>query len=213
MLTIACVLRSGPEYRPEHVAALRDGVSKHLTLPHRFVCLSDAPVPCERIPLIHKWPGYFAKLELFRPGIFDGPVFYIDLDSLLVGSLDAVVGAEHRFTMLRDFYWPECPASGVMAWSVDLSGIYRSFVRNSEPNRRANITRGTAGDQGVIALRTPVAPEFFQDRFPGQMISYKVHVRKAQHERESGNGSVPSGAVICCYHGKPRPWSTDLWAA
>ena len=41
MLTVACVLRSGPEYRAEHVAALAAGVIRHLSRRYRFVCLTD----------------------------------------------------------------------------------------------------------------------------------------------------------------------------
>jgi hypothetical protein len=205
MLTIACLLRSGGDYRPAHVAFLKAEIEKHLTVPHRFACLSDVDVPCERIPLTVRWPGYWSKIELFRPGLFTGPVFYIDLDSGIVGNIDDLV-IDHHFTMLRDFYWPEFPASGVMAWSVDLSAIYHAFVKHGDAYMKAKPERGTQGDQGVIAKHTPVAPDFWQDRFPGRVISYKVHVRKPMDRRETGNGSIPAGASIIAYHGKPRPW-------
>jgi hypothetical protein len=35
----------------------------------RFVCLADTPVTCERWPLLDDWPGWWAKMELFRPDI------------------------------------------------------------------------------------------------------------------------------------------------
>lgn len=210
MLTVACVLRSGPEYKASHVAALRDDVTKHLTVPHRFVCLSDCDVPCERIPLAHRWPGYWSKIELFRPGLFDGMALYIDLDSAIVKQLNDLTAYPHRFTMLRDFYWPEFPASGVMAWSVDLSAIYHAFAANPKPYMLAKPTRGAWGDQGVIAKCAPVAPEFWQDIFPRKIVSYKAHVRKPQHPRESGDGCVPADAALVAYHGRPRPWQAPL---
>ncbi len=40
-------------------------VQDNLKLHHRFVCLSDVDVPCERIFLKHGWPGWWSKVELF----------------------------------------------------------------------------------------------------------------------------------------------------
>ena len=59
----------------------------------RFVCLTNVPdefdETMEVIPLKHNWKGWWSKLELFRPGVFeDGDrVFYLDLDSVIVQSL------------------------------------------------------------------------------------------------------------------------------
>ena len=91
-MIVACVLRSGGIYSPEWVRKLRDGVARQFTVPHRFVCLSDVDVSaiCERIPLVEDWPGWWSKIELFRSGLFDDTVLYFDLDTVPVGSLDAM---------------------------------------------------------------------------------------------------------------------------
>src|SRR5947209_20113122 len=57
MLTIACVLRSGGPYNADWVTGLQGNVARFAPL-HRFVCLSDVDVPCERVPLITGWPGW-----------------------------------------------------------------------------------------------------------------------------------------------------------
>ena len=85
-LTIACVLRSGGDFDAEYVERLRDGVAANLSLPHRFVCLSDIEVPCERVALRHGWPGWWSKLELFEQ--LKGRVLYFDLDTVIAGSLN-----------------------------------------------------------------------------------------------------------------------------
>jgi len=87
MLTVACVLRSGGKFDSEYVRKLRDGVLRFANVPHRFVCLSDVDVPCERIPLEHNWPGWWSKIELFRPGVIKAPMLYLDLDTIVIGSL------------------------------------------------------------------------------------------------------------------------------
>src|SRR5262245_61940013 len=100
MLTIACVLKSGGIYDATWVARLRDGVARHLPLTHRFVCLSDVEVPCERIPLEHDWPGWWAKVELFK---LKAPVLFFDLDTAIVGDLENIGVHAHAvgFRMLR----------------------------------------------------------------------------------------------------------------
>jgi len=99
-LTIACVLRSGGDFDQEYVERLRDGVAANLSLPHRFVCLSDVEVPCERLALQHGWPGWWSKLELFEQ--LKGRVLYFDLDTVIAGSLDEIASYPHAFSMLSD---------------------------------------------------------------------------------------------------------------
>ena len=75
MTTIACVLRSGGDYGPEWVEKLACSAGNVMgyRLGLRFVCLTDMEVPhVECIPLAYGWPGWFSKLELFRPGLFAG---------------------------------------------------------------------------------------------------------------------------------------------
>lgn len=198
-MIVACVLRSGGPYTVEYVERLADGVRAHL--PNvEVVCLSDVPVPVERIPLMHGWPGWWSKIELFRPGLFDGPVLYLDLDTFIVGDLSEIGGHQHRFTMLSDFFRPHAPASGVMAWSGDWSPLYRIFLRSPELYMRTYRIRDRWGDQAFIAEHLPVKVDRFQALFPGQILSRKV-------------GGDRSNARIVCSHGRPRPHEVgwDPW--
>lgn len=202
MLTVACVLKSGGDYKPSHVAALRDGVARNLQPSHRFVCLTDMKVECEALPL-DGWPGWFSKISLFKAGQFEGPVLYFDLDTIIVGSLDPVA-LGHKFTVLENFWRPDRIGSGMMAWDCDLSRIYTDFLGNPARFMDQYRTPDKWGDQAFIKDHTPVEPERWQKKFPGKVVSYKMHVRDT--------GRVPEGAAVCCYHGRPRPWETSLWA-
>lgn len=217
MLTVACVLRSGGIYTAEWVRKLRDGVARNLSLPHKFVCLSDVDVPCERIPLVTDWRGWWSKLELLRYGLFVGPVLYLDLDSVVVGSLDAIAAYPHRFTMAHEFYRPTMLCSTAMAWHGDYSFIYEAF--EAEPERFMNIydhemprRSGRIGDQAFIedqlkAAGDPVAT--FRDLFGERSIaSYKVH---------RCEDAPPSDAAVVTFHGRPKMtdikngWVADAW--
>ena len=102
--TVACVLRSGGIYTEEWVDRLRRDVAANLAIPHRFVCLTDMAPDCETLPLRDPWTGWWSKLELFRPGNFNGPVLYLDLDVIVVGDLTEIVSHPHEFTMCEDYY-------------------------------------------------------------------------------------------------------------
>lgn len=142
------------------------------------MCLSDVDVPCERVPLITELPGWYAKLELFR---LTGPVLYFDLDTVITGDLSEITSYPHQFTMLRDFTHPEYPASGVMAWHGDYGFLLDDFTMNHPGH----------GDQGYIGSK--IAPDLFQEMFPGQIVSRKQPDLRNANER------------VVCFHGDPRP--------
>jgi len=199
-LTITTVLRSGGEYTPEHVWRLLTQV-QDTTPGARFVCLSDDTAAPQRIPLEHDWPGWWSKIELFRAGLFDGPVIYLDLDTDVLSDLGALTS--DRFTMLSDFYRPQNPASGMMAWHGDAPNeVYQRFRRDPESWMAQYRTGRRWGDQGFIRDSLHQPPE----RFGPQVVSYKKHCQPS--------GAVPEGAAVICYHGNPRPWACDAaWSS
>jgi len=234
MITVACVLRSGGRYDAEWVRKLRDGVRRHLTLPYRFVCLSDVDVPCERIPLEYDWPllskqrggahnwavapAWWSKLELFRGGLFSGTVLYLDLDSLIVGPLDELVQYPHKFTMADDPWrqtigGPLC--SAVMAWTGHQSFLFDAFLADPdgyahrydviEPNS------GRIGDQAYIEdmfkrFNEPIAT--FRQLFGPVLASYKG---------DKLQDGPPDRASIVQFHGLPKMneftsgWVAEAW--
>lgn len=214
-LTVACVLRSGGDYKPAHVAHLRDGVRRHLKMAHRFVCLTDLSVDCQMIPLRNNWPGWWSKIELFHPDLRTlGPVLFFDLDTVIVGPLDGLA-LGHSFTVLENFWHADRIGSGMMAWNADLSAIYDAFAR--APYRFIREYRASEkwGDQGFIKDHAPVEPERWQRKHPGKIVSYKMHCRPGVDRMSPTAGSprVPPAASVVCFHGKPRPWITTLWDA
>lgn len=209
MLTVATVLRLGAEYAPEHVIRIQLQVRRWLTLPHRFVCLTDKPsADYNTILLRHDWPKWWGKIELWREGLFFGPVLYLDLDTTITGPLDEVATG-HKFTVLRNFWVPPGHArigSGVMAWdpwhAPELVKIYERFAADPKRWMHDQQSADNLGDQGFIQRNTPIVPERWQDKHPGRVVSYRRHCE---------NGIVPSGASIVCYGGRARPWNSQLW--
>lgn len=192
MTTVACVLRSGGIYGPEWVHRLRDGVGAHTSLPHRFVCLSDALVPSvETMPLQHEWPGWWSKAELFRPGLFHGRVVYLDLDMVVVGVLDPLLAYRGPFVALRDWIRGDpVRSSAAMSWDGDEPPPIYEAMREDPPvfRGRSDYWWNDIADAGAL-----------QDAFPDMFGSYKVHGLK----RSPGPHSVVD------FHGDPKPNATD----
>ena len=185
MLTVACVLRSGGTYTDGHVARLEGQVAEYLPEPHRFVCLSDVKVACERIRLIHDWPGWWSKLELWRSGLFTGRIMYLDLDVTVVGDLTGLAHFPAPFAAITDFQFPARINSSVMAWDASFADrLYTSF----SPVRMEEFR----GDQDWIHDQMPGAARFQI----GDCVSWKRDVQP--------RGSVPRSAKVVVYHGLPK---------
>ena len=198
-LTVLCVL-SKPGYNAGYVNKLYKAVRKNLSLPHRFVCLTDddSGLKCRTKKLPPQLKGWWAKLYLFNLHL-DGKVLYLDLDTLVTGSLDFIGLYDGDFAILRDFYRPEGYGSGVMMWNKDHRYIWDEWFENPVIH--------PLGDQGWIEEKVKSADRL-QDIFPGKIVSYKV---------DCENG-LPEGASICAFHGTPKPhefdenhWVTRKW--
>lgn len=194
-MKIITVMRSGGEYRAEHVERLAQQCARFVP-GVEFRCLSDdRSVPGYR-PLKHNWPGWWAKIEAFR---FRGPVLYMDLDTTLRGTLTPLlaVARERPFVTLRDFNAPMREVqSSVMAWRGDMRRLYTAFRRKPAAHMQANNCGRWWGDQGFIE-RQMTKREYWQDLLPGTIVSWKKHCDR---------GVAPDGARVVVFHGRPRPW-------
>ena len=207
---IVCVLKTGGVYTPAHVRALRTQCAQWAAM-EPFVCLTDDLVPgIVTHRLSHRWPGWWSKIELFRPGVFAEPgmrILYLDLDTVITGPLAPILARPEPFLALEDFYrhpptYARGLGSGVMAWTAGdplLEGWYREFLTDPELYQRAC---GWGGDQRYLETCLTLGATwdrvtFWQDVTPAAIVSYKVHCR---------DGQIQPGARIVCFHGRPKPW-------
>lgn len=190
MIRAFCVLRSGGDYRPEHVLRLEEALRVY-NPGWKLECLSDK-VTARRVPLIYNWPGWWSKMELFRPDIA-GDIFFMDLDSTIVGNLSAFLGRD-RPVIMRDVYRPDGLQSSVMYLpEATRSEIWAKWIE--DPARwMAEFAAG--GDQAFLEI-CDVDWDVWQDVLPGRVASYKAEVRQ--------RGLGPATRLVV-FHGRPRPW-------
>jgi hypothetical protein len=208
--TIACVLRSGGRYTPEWVLRLKRGLERHSSGPHRFVCLADVDVPnIEVLPLREGWPGWWSKIELFRPGLLTGPTLYLDLDVVVTGDVAALFRACDRFTMVHERGKADYFNSSAMAWEGDMGHVFEAFRRDPTGHMERFRRHPRIGDQAFISdllVREGRAPRTF-----GRVLGYDAIV---SYKRDRCEGGPPPRACIVNFHGTPKPCDlTTGWVA
>lgn len=171
-VTVACVLRT-PEfinheakqkkYSAEDVLKLKRGFELYSNVDHKFVCLTDIEIPgVNTVPLIGNTPGWWAKLELFRPDIFKGPVFYVDLDNAICNDISILIESckGKKFLGLKD---PKFGVfnSGLLYWDGDYSFLWDMYCKNTKEIQEKYRRKPKIGDQAFI--EDNVKFEFFTD--------------------------------------------------
>jgi len=189
--TPVTVLKSGGEYKSEHVQRLAKLVPG-------LICLSDIDIP--DVPtkkLQYNWPGWWSKMELFGP-LFDTDLLHIDLDTVITGDIDQFMKVG-KTTLLDDFYYPGTLASGLMyIHQDDKEKVWKSFLTFPEKIISEYTQPPLIGDQGF--LNSVIKAQIWQEVLPNSVVSYKKHCQEG----------IPESAKIVCFHGKPRPWDIGL---
>ncbi len=194
--------------------ALEKAAWSQISYPHTFLCLTDLDgevfgqdfVEVEK--LRNGWPGWWSKMELFRGDLFDegDPVLYFDLDTVITRNIEHLEGAiDCDLILLRDFYRPTTKmATGVMGWTAgEFDYLYKLFSAESDQW----IAQFRSDQEFIQKVIEPNRVRYWQDEFPDQVVSYKVHCEKG----------LPPQAHVVCFHGKPRPseigdnWIKQRW--
>lgn len=212
MLTVICVLRSGGIYDESDVVKLQHQVARHMSQSHRFVCLSDIDVPCDRIAMQHNWPGWWSKIELFRPGVVTQNTIYLDLDNVILDDFSMVAQCGHDFAMMQNLGKSWMASSALMWFGAKIPvEVYKRFV--VEPDKWLKYyqiyAKGTyVGDQAFIwdSLDRSVP-----------LLGAKEYGIKSYRRHILGLDRPPKNTRIVCFGGKYKPrnvnaeWLKAAW--
>lgn len=197
----------GVIYSATYVNRLYSMVDRNLTLPYRFICITDDPngldKRIEHKPLIEdKLAGQFNKLRVFKNSLYDltGVALTLDLDIVIVDNIDSFFDVEGDFCIEKDYCEENGNNSSVMRFQIGENvDIYNDFVsldKTSDDFNRINGKRAKYwGDQSWITEKRPNAIHW-----PSEWIrSYKWECLNY------GNCIIPKGCKIVLFHGLPRP--------
>ena len=214
---VLCV-RFGFRYGREYVERLRNMVSRHLTIPYEFVCLTDDKKPIEGVRTLYQEnAGYnkqwWHKVHMFDPSLeLHGRILYFDLDVVIHDSIDKLfINQGNQFLGIRDFNRKFHPNwkylnSSVMSWTHGTqSKIYQEFKKDKNAAMRFH------GDQDFIWRQSKNTLVFWPENW---IQSYKWEIRSREElvERSGRKGfkTVWNQYPIndCCvgvFHGDPKP--------
>lgn len=197
-LTVACVWW-GTQYGIDYVENLLAGVKRNLTVPFDFVCITphtEVPEGVIRMspPLGNNSEGWWQKVGLFSPDLF-GPsqrVLYLDLDVVIIGSLDEIVRSEDPFCMIENFGPNKGHAahnSSVVLWTPTekTAEIFTKFD--------AGVMKELHGDQCWIWR---VMQDEIRDFERYQCVSFK-------YERHPQWHHATDDTAVVIFHGQPKP--------
>ena len=218
MITVLCV-RFGDLYGREYVERLRNMVSRNITVPYEFACLTDDKTPIEGVRTIfQKNAGYarqwWHKVHMFDPALpIDGRIIYFDLDVVINANVDKLISAASSdFLGIRDFNRKFHPSwrilnSSTMCWTHgSQSKIWTDFKNNPALAMKLH------GDQDWIWKIAKEKIKFFPDSW---IQSYKWEIRNKseltvingeRNFRETKSSvDVHPECCVAVFHGDPKP--------
>jgi hypothetical protein len=203
------VLRSGGDFRPEHVERLERQI-KDCTI----TLLTDYPAsmfPHLHVePLRHNWPGWWAKMELHSPQLEyfrDKPFLFLDLDSTIYELPDAFF-TQPRSVAMAPYNHDDQHAGGKLDTNImllhprDRALIWERWREDPERWMKQYWI-----EQAFVDSVKEVDWLKWHDLFPDAMASYKQNI--VPNRNFAGGPLDRSKIKILSYHGKPRPWEVE----
>lgn len=159
-------MRTSSHYTEADVEKLYRGFSRNLSEPFRFVCFSEKErsysEPIEQKLLQDELPQYGAMIEPFK---LNEPMIIVGLDTVITGNCDHLARyclTADRIAVPRDPFYPDKLCNGVV-----LAPAGSAWFWNDKPDGMNDMDWVRSHDLAVI-----------DDLFPGQVVSFKRHVRK-----------------------------------
>lgn len=224
-VNIVCI-KWGTKYGSTYVNRLLSGVRKHLSLPFRFVCLTDDgngidpqveihPLPVtpfdERAFDARKGGETWRKVGLFQPGLagLQGDNLFLDLDVVITGSLDEFFEyAPGQFCVIHD--WLEKRR----AWMPGRDGrVGNTSVFRFNLERHDLVYRRFCEDQGDVLRSFRIEQQYVSRTllhdlafWPTDWVcSFKRSCRPMFPMNLIQSPHQPKNMRVLAFHGYPLP--------
>ena len=220
MLTFVCWLWKGwrPVYGPEHVNSLNRQLKKHMSVPHRLVCITDddTGIECETFPL---WtmprakipgrldlasqgviPDCFIRLKMFDPKIgklFGPRIVSIDMDCVILDDLAPLFDNDYDFAAAKGYRSYLCGSLWQLRTGTN-EDVWRGYDPVESPKIIAGTTHGgrpiSGSDQAWMSICMPDAPLWGEAEGVYQFMELRPQRR------------VPKNARVVFFAGAINPW-------
>lgn len=220
MITVVCWKWRQPGYRsifqPYHVHVLRNMVKRNLSVPHRFVCITDDatginPALVETMELWNEpnivlpqgKPNCYRRLRVFADDVSDwlgDRILSIDLDTVITGDITSLVDINDDFKIWGDTA-RNTPYNGGF-WLLKAGA--RTQVWDKFTNNVPKITKSqrmVGSDQAWLSYC--LGPRENRWTTDDGVYSFRNHLG-------SGTEPLPDDARIVFFHGKFDPWDAEV---
>ena len=143
MIDVYCV-NVGTKYSRDFDFKLKESIAEHLTLEHRFTCITDKPEKDYDRPITHpELQGVFHKLSLLQ---YTGNCLFFDLDIEVNGNVDFLANEFNGLTLVNSSPWKQQSLkeplkfrvtqntlvnSSIMRWS-DQRHVFEKFIKHRD---------------------------------------------------------------------------------
>jgi hypothetical protein len=212
MVNVVC-MKWGTKYPPAYVNKLRSMVGRHLSRGHRFVCFTDdvsgleGGMETQPLPNLDLPAGPergWRKLTIFTTPLADlqGPTLFLDLDVVVLSSLDCFFEHPGEFCIIHDWAKPWRPTGNSSVFRFEANAhpdILDTFITDIESVRRAvrneqeYLTREMARRGKLTYWPKPWCVSFKHGCLPAFPLNLLQRPR------------IPAAARIIVFHGNPKP--------
>ncbi len=203
-LTVVCT-NHGTHYSTDYTHKLYAMVSRHLKIPHHFICLTDEPSRYKNAPFeVRKeqsgLSGWWVKTGMFNPkNRLKGRILYLDLDIIILKDLSPLIEPHLKtkdFWIIED--WLEATFnSSVMLFSAErCHHLYEAFSWR---------------DQGIYQTDQ----HFLHAKLDHYQLFDRTKIVSYKHDH--CDAAPPDDARIVVFHGYPKPhhfetgWVSEKW--
>lgn len=210
VVNVIC-MKWGTKYTSNDVNILYKMVSRHLTIPYRFICLTDNKtgidqnIECFDMPKIDvpkaKDVSPWRKLGMFSKKIGDltGKALFLDLDIVIIDNIDCFFTFSNKFTIIEN--WTQkgrgIGNSSVYCFNIGThSDVLEYYQSNVE-----KVTNEYSNEQIYLSLKIGDI-----DYWPDSWCkSFKRHCMPTYIVRYFKTPAQPKDAKIIVFHGNPKP--------
>ena len=217
-------MKWGTLYGPEYVNRLYGMTARNLSRPFRFICLTDnneglrGDVETAPIPDIRLDPPYdrtaWRKLVLHKAGLggLSGPTLFLDLDVVIVGSLDPFFDRPGEFCIIHNWTHPNRIVGNSSVFRFEV-GAHAEVLERFETMPTQHWVHLYRNEQRFLS------DTLGRDRmtyWPADWcVSFKKHCLPRWPLNFGLTAGIPDRARIVVFHGHPNPHEamTGEWPA
>lgn len=194
-------------------------VQRNVEQPVRFVCMTDDAThlraEIDSLPLPEfpepaweyaRFCSAWRKLALFDATnlALHGRILFLDLDVVILRSLEPFFSAPSLFLMLENWYQPGKGQASIMCFEGDsMKPLLSHYLNNSEDVLKHYVTEQEYISQNAAEVIGVNESLFFDSRL---CMSFKKHIMRHGIQRFSKRPySLPPKAHVVVFHGRPNP--------